>query len=97
MWSTLNVFPMEKNYLAKERAADMYRLSAYYMSSTLCDLAAELIHPTLFIALVYFMTGLKSDFLTFSFTLLSVYLVAITAQVHIISAGHSRMQCSADG
>ncbi|CAM6081620.1 unnamed protein product [Calypogeia fissa] len=80
MWSTMMAFPMEKNYLAKERVADMYRLSAYFVSSTLCDLLAELIHPTLFIAIVYFMTDLKSDFLTYVLTLLSLYTIVITAQ-----------------
>ncbi|CAM6083907.1 unnamed protein product [Calypogeia fissa] len=80
MWSTMMAFPMEKNYLAKERVAGMYRLSAYFVSSTLCDLVAELIHPTLFIAIVYFMTGLKSDFLTYVLTLLSLYTIVITAQ-----------------
>ncbi|CAM6121270.1 unnamed protein product [Calypogeia fissa] len=58
----------------------MYRLSAYFVSSTLCDLVAELIHPTLFISIVYFMTGLKSDFLTYLLTLLSIYAIVITAQ-----------------
>lgn len=81
MWSTMMVFPLEKNFLAKERAADMYRLSAYFVSSTICDLLAELVHPTMFVPLVYFMAGLKSDISTFIFTLLSVYLIAITAQV----------------
>ncbi|BFI31254.1 ATP-binding cassette, subfamily G (WHITE), member 2 [Marchantia polymorpha subsp. ruderalis] len=80
MWSTMMVFPLEKNFLAKERAADMYRLSAYFVSSTICDLLAELVHPTMFVPLVYFMAGLKSDISTFIFTLLSVYLIAITAQ-----------------
>ncbi|KAL3693667.1 hypothetical protein R1sor_007318 [Riccia sorocarpa] len=80
MWSTMMVFPMEKNYLSKERAADMYRLSAYFLSSTFCDLLAELVHPTIFMPLVYFTVGLKGDVSAFILTMLSIYLIVVTAQ-----------------
>ncbi|KAL2633890.1 hypothetical protein R1flu_005369 [Riccia fluitans] len=80
MWSTMMVFPLEKNYLSKERGADMYRLSAYFLSSTVCDLLAELVHPTIFMPLVYFTVGLKGDVSTFIFTMLSIYLIVVTSQ-----------------
>ncbi|XP_024388362.1 ABC transporter G family member 26 [Physcomitrium patens] len=80
MWTTLMTFPMERQYLAKERAADMYRLSAYYLSSTICDGLAELIYPTLFIGILYFMAGLRKSLEAFLYTLLATFLIGITAQ-----------------
>lgn len=73
-------FPMERQYLAKERAADMYRLSAYYLSSTICDGLAELIYPTLFLVILYFMAGLRRNLEAFLYTLLATFLIGITGQ-----------------
>jgi len=80
MWTTLMTFPTERQYLAKERAADMYRLSAYYLSSTISDGLAQLVYPTLFLAIVYFMTGLRRSLAAFLYTLLATFLIGITGQ-----------------
>jgi hypothetical protein len=80
MWTTLMTFPMEKQNLAKERAADMYRLSAYYLSSTICDCLAELIYPTIFTTILYLMVGLRKSITAFLFTLLATLLIGITGQ-----------------
>jgi ABC-type multidrug transport system permease subunit len=80
MWTTLMNFPMERQYLAKERAADMYRLSAYYLSSTICDGLAELVYPTLFLVILYFMAGLRRNLQAFFYTLLATFLIGITGQ-----------------
>ena len=74
-------FPMERQYLAKERAADMYRLSAYYLSSTISDCLAELIYPTIFMVILYFMAGLRRSIAAFLLTLLATYLIGVTGQV----------------
>lgn len=81
MWTTLMTFPMERQYLAKERAADMYRLSAYYLSSTISDCLAELIYPTIFMFILYFMAGLRRSVAAFVLTLLATYLIGVTGQV----------------
>ncbi|KAG0624484.1 hypothetical protein M758_3G251200 [Ceratodon purpureus] len=80
MWTTLMNFPMERQYLAKERAADMYRLSAYYLSSTISDGLAELIYPMLFLVILYFMAGLRRNLEAFFYTLLATFLIGITGQ-----------------
>ncbi len=80
MWTTLMTFPMERQYLAKERAADMYRLSAYYMSSTVCDCLAELVFPTIFLVILYFMASLRASVGAFFLTLLATFLIGITGQ-----------------
>lgn len=81
MWTTLMTFPMERPFLAKERAADMYRLSAYYLSSTISDGVAQLVYPTLFLAVLYFMTALRRSLEAFVYTLLATFLIGITGQV----------------
>lgn len=80
MWTTLMTFPMERQFLAKERAADMYRLSAYYLSSTIADGVAELVYPTVFLSTLYFMTGLRRSMEAFLYTLLATFLIGITGQ-----------------
>jgi ABC-type multidrug transport system permease subunit len=81
IFGAVYVFPFEKVYLRKERKADMYRLSVYYASSTLCDMMAHVMYLTIFMLIVYFMVGFKSTVACFFLTLFSVLLIAITSQV----------------
>ncbi|XVF18927.1 hypothetical protein REPUB_Repub11eG0066000 [Reevesia pubescens] len=72
-------FPQERMMLEKERSSGMYRLSSYFMSKTVADLPMELILPTAFIIIVYWMTGLKptaGNFLQTLFALLYGVLVS---------------------
>ncbi|KAH9556799.1 hypothetical protein CY35_07G049200 [Sphagnum magellanicum] len=92
MWTTLMTFPMERQYLAKERAADMYRLSAYYMSSTVCDCLAELVFPTIFLVILYFMASLRASVGAFFLTLLATFLIGITGQALNSSPNPSPLQ-----
>ncbi|KAJ8754835.1 hypothetical protein K2173_015347 [Erythroxylum novogranatense] len=80
IFGAVYVFPFEKIYLVKERKADMYRLSAFYVCSTLCDMVAHVFYPTFFMAIVYFMAGFKRTIPCFFFTLFGILLVAITSQ-----------------
>lgn len=67
--------------LIKERASGMYRLSAYFLARTTADLPLELILPTLFVTIVYWMGGLKHTFLGFFFTLVVVLYTVLVSQV----------------
>jgi len=69
--------------LNKERAADMYRLSAYFLARTTSDLPLDLILPVLFLLVVYFMAGLRLSAAPFFLTILTVFLCIIAAQVCI--------------
>ncbi|KAG4382134.1 hypothetical protein GLYMA_14G012000v4 [Glycine max] len=80
IFGAVYVFPFEKVYLVKERKADMYRLSVYYASSTLCDMVAHVFYPTFFMLILYFMAGFKSTVACFFLTLFAVLLIAITSQ-----------------
>ena len=64
----------------KESKADMYRLSVYYVCSTLSDMVAHVFYPTFFMVIVYFMAGFKRTVPCFFFTLLVMLLIVITSQ-----------------
>uniref|UniRef100_A0A3Q7HG11 ABC transporter domain-containing protein n=1 Tax=Solanum lycopersicum TaxID=4081 RepID=A0A3Q7HG11_SOLLC len=80
IFGAVYVFPFEKMYLVKERKADMYRLSVYYVCSTLCDMVAHILYPTFFMCIVYFMAGFKRTVQCFFLTLAATLLIAITSQ-----------------
>lgn len=63
-------FPQERAIVAKERASGMYTLSSYFMARIIGDLPMELILPTVFIAITYWMTGLKPELGAFLLTLM---------------------------
>ncbi|KAL6203673.1 hypothetical protein ACLB2K_027373 [Fragaria x ananassa] len=80
IFGAVYVFPFEQIFLVKERKADMYRLSVYYVCSTLCDMIAHVFYPTFFMLIVYFMAGFKNTVPCFFLTLFAILLVAITSQ-----------------
>ncbi|KAK7305280.1 hypothetical protein VNO77_43183 [Canavalia gladiata] len=80
IFGAVYVFPFEKHYLIKERKVDMYRLSAYYACSTLCDMVAHVFYPTIFMVILYFMVGFKRTIACFFLTLFTILLIAITSQ-----------------
>ncbi|EFJ06040.1 hypothetical protein SELMODRAFT_136119, partial [Selaginella moellendorffii] len=80
LFSSVSTFPLERPFLIKELGADMYSLSAFYASSTISDIIAEIIYPTIFVIIVYFMTGLHRSLESFMLTLLSTYLLTVASQ-----------------
>ncbi|XP_019186841.1 PREDICTED: ABC transporter G family member 22 isoform X2 [Ipomoea nil] len=81
VFTAIFTFPQERAMLSKERAADMYQLSAYFVARTTSDLPLDLFLPVLFILVVYFMAGLKRDAASFFLTMLTVFLCIVAAQV----------------
>ncbi|GFP78591.1 ABC transporter g family member 9 [Phtheirospermum japonicum] len=59
LFQAIFTFPQEQMMLAKERSSGMYRLSSYFMALTLGDLPMELVLPTVFFTITYWMAGLK--------------------------------------
>lgn len=81
VFTAIFTFPQERAMLSKERAADMYRLSAYFLARTTSDLPLDLILPVLFLLVVYFMAGLRLSVAPFFLTVLTVFLCIVAAQV----------------
>ncbi|XP_011042541.1 PREDICTED: ABC transporter G family member 22 isoform X2 [Populus euphratica] len=80
VFTAIFTFPQERAMLSKERAADMYRLSAYFLARTTSDLPLDLILPVLFLLVVYFMAGLRLSAAPFFLTVLTVFLCIVAAQ-----------------
>lgn len=73
-------FPQERAIFVKERASGMYTLSSYFVARVVGDLPMELILPTLFITILYWMAGMKPDILAFLFTLVVVLGYVVVSQ-----------------
>ncbi|KZV14677.1 ABC transporter G family member 22-like [Dorcoceras hygrometricum] len=80
VFTAIFTFPQERAMLSKERAADMYRLSAYFVARTMSDLPLDLLLPVLFLLVVYFMAGLRMNVGSFFLTMVTVFLCIIAAQ-----------------
>ncbi|KAI3435068.1 ABC transporter domain-containing protein [Psidium guajava] len=79
LFSAIFTFPRERLMLEKERSSGMYRLSSYFVSRTVGDLPMELILPSAFVVITYWMAGMKptvANFLCTLFVLLYSVLVA---------------------
>lgn len=63
-------FPQERAIFMKERSSGMYTLSSYFMARIIGDMPMELILPTIFLTVAYWMAGLKPDPISFLLTLL---------------------------
>lgn len=87
LFTALFTFPQERAILAKERASDMYRLSAYFMARTLGDIPLDFCLPLLFHIIVYFMAHLRATSTAFFLTLLTILLSTIAAQGMGIAIG----------
>lgn len=82
IFGAVYVFPFESMYLTKDMKADMYRLSVYYACSTLCDMMAHVLYPTVFMSILYFMADFKRTVPCFFLTLFAIFLIVITSQVN---------------
>ncbi|XP_062165851.1 ABC transporter G family member 22 isoform X2 [Alnus glutinosa] len=80
VFTAIFTFPQERAMLSKERAADMYRLSAYFVARTTSDLPLDLMLPVLFHLVVYFMAGLRRSAGPFFLSMLTVFLCIVAAQ-----------------
>ncbi|KAM7252206.1 hypothetical protein ACFE04_024089 [Oxalis oulophora] len=66
--------------LEKERSSGTYRLSSYFIARIIGDLPMELVLPTVFVTITYFMAGLKPDISNFLHTLLVLLLNVLVSQ-----------------
>ncbi|KAJ4899404.1 ABC transporter G family member 9 [Raphanus sativus] len=80
LFQQIFTFPQERKMLEKERSSGMYRLSSYFMSRVVGDLPMELILPTIFLIITYWMAGLNPKPVNFFLTLLILL-------VHVLVSG----------
>ncbi|KAL0396847.1 UNVERIFIED_CONTAM: ABC transporter G family member 21 [Sesamum calycinum] len=80
LFNAVFVFPQEWPMLTRECSSGMYRLSSYYFARTVGDLPMELVLPTIFVTISYWMGGLKPSLVTFLVTLWIILLNVLVAQ-----------------
>ncbi|XP_057447944.1 ABC transporter G family member 21-like isoform X2 [Lotus japonicus] len=80
LFSSIFAFPMDSPMLKKEQSSGMYHLSSYYISRMVGDLPMELVLPTIFVTITYWMSGLKPSMVTFMLTLLIMLLNVLVSQ-----------------
>ncbi|VFQ92907.1 unnamed protein product [Cuscuta campestris] len=80
LFQAIFTFPTEKMMLKKERSSGMYRLSSFFVARTACDLPMELVLPTAFVLITYWMAGLKPAPLNFLSTLFVILLCVLVCE-----------------
>ncbi|XP_010521140.1 PREDICTED: ABC transporter G family member 25 [Tarenaya hassleriana] len=73
-------FPQERAIFSRERASGMYTLSSYFMAHVLGSLSMELVLPTAFLTLTYWMVGLRPGLPAFLLTLTVLLLYVLVSQ-----------------
>ncbi|KAJ9568124.1 hypothetical protein OSB04_004090 [Centaurea solstitialis] len=87
LFQAIFTFPQERDMLAKERASGMYRLSSYFVSRTMGDLPMELVLPTCFCIITYWMAGLRADLGSFLYALTTLLLCVLVSQALGLALG----------
>ncbi|XP_031273677.1 ABC transporter G family member 21 isoform X1 [Pistacia vera] len=80
LFNAIFTFPQERPMLIKERSSGMYRLSSYYFARMAGDLPMELVLPTIFVTVTYWMGGLKPSLITFLLTLFIILFNVLVSQ-----------------
>ncbi|KAJ0972053.1 hypothetical protein J5N97_020012 [Dioscorea zingiberensis] len=73
-------FPQDRAVFVKERRSGMYTLSSYFMARMAGDLPMELLLPTIFTIVAYWMAGLRPDLEAFVLTLIVILSYVLVAQ-----------------
>jgi ABC-type multidrug transport system permease subunit len=61
LFATLQTFPLERPILLREHEAGTYRIDAFYYAKTLADLPFQIVFPTFFLVIVWFLSGVSED------------------------------------
>jgi len=79
MFSAIFSMPAEGPVLHKERSSGAYRLSAFFVAKTIVETPVELLYPTLFTVVAYWMAGLRASVGAFVLHVFVLSLVVLTA------------------
>ncbi|KAI4370739.1 hypothetical protein MLD38_019054 [Melastoma candidum] len=72
MYGAIFTFPVERPMLKKERSSGMYRLSSYFLARAAGDLPMDLVLPTAFLTITYWMSGMRPNLASFIHTLVTL-------------------------
>jgi L-cystine uptake protein TcyP (sodium:dicarboxylate symporter family) len=79
-WYTYYIVPLERKVLIREHLNNWYSLKAYYLAKLLADIPFQIIFPTLYLVIVYFMTNQPLSLLRFSMLLCMMIFTSLVGQ-----------------
>uniref|UniRef100_A0AAG5D8C7 ABC transporter domain-containing protein n=1 Tax=Anopheles atroparvus TaxID=41427 RepID=A0AAG5D8C7_ANOAO len=86
-------FPLEAKVFVRERLNNWYSLEAYYLSKIVADLPLQILCPSLFLAIAYYLTDQPLEWERFGMLWLVLLLLGIFAQtVGLLSGAAFNMQ-----
>ncbi|XXG71732.1 hypothetical protein AAC387_Pa07g0991 [Persea americana] len=80
LFQAIFTFPQERAVLTKERSSGMYRLSSYFMARMAGDMPMELVLPTCFVTITYWMAGLQPTAASYFMTLFVLLFSVVVAE-----------------
>lgn len=80
LFSAVSTFPAELAVFLRERGSKTYHVSAYFLGKTLAEIPHQIIFPTLFGVIAYWMVGLNPYADRFFIFLLISFVMSVTAQ-----------------
>ncbi|KAJ8688398.1 hypothetical protein QAD02_024193 [Eretmocerus hayati] len=83
----VEMFPTEAAVFLRENTNNWYSLESYYFTKVLSDLPLQIICPTIFVSIAYYMTGQPLEMTRFSQVWLLCTLLAMIAQSFGIAIG----------
>eukprot|EP01135_Chromosphaera_perkinsii_P006341 Nk52_evm70s485 gene=Nk52_evmTU70s485 len=76
----ITIFQLEKEVFRRERAAGAYRVSSYYLSKSIAEIPMQLVFPSLYGILFYFLVGFQTEADRFFVYLILLLLTVFCAQ-----------------
>lgn len=80
LFSAVSTFPAELAVFLRERGSKTYHVSAYFFGKTIAEIPHQIIFPTLFGVIAYWMVGLNPGADRFFIFLLITFIISVTAQ-----------------
>jgi len=86
--AALSIFSRERAVFQRERAARMYRVGSYYLSSQIANLPLQVLVPTTLGCILYWTVGLQSDIVRFIIFMATIVITttAVTSLSMVIGA-----------
>lgn len=80
LFSALSTFPADLAVFLRERGSKTYHVSSYFLGKTLAEIPHQILFPTLFGAIVYWIVGLNPSVDRFFIFLLTLFVIAVSGQ-----------------